>query len=134
VFLTRNQLSELALSLRRIIDQAKAANLDQASFFSLLRGLAATTSQDPNRNFRTIAESDLLPAYLKLLPYRSDMLQISQESWVNMAPTKREELIDRLVYKRRAYEDIYKDTNNWRDLGDSDPGQAVYPVSIDYLP
>lgn len=137
VFLTRNQLNELALSLRRIIDQAKAANVDQASFFSLLRSLAASTIQDPNRyraNFRTIADSNLLPAYLELLPYRSDILRMSEDKWKSMSKTQSEELIDRLAFKRRAYEDIYNAVDNWHDLGDGDPGQAIYPVPIDYLP
>ena len=137
VFLTRNQLNELAQLLQRIVDQIKAASANQASVFSLLRSLAAATTVNPDRyraNFRTIGESNLLPTYLNLLPYKSEILGMSEDVWKNLSKTEFEEETDRLAYKLRAYQDIYQDTKNWRDLGAGDPGQEVYPVPLDYLP
>lgn len=137
VFLTRNQLNELAQLLQRIVDQIKAASANQASVFSLLRSLAAATTVNPDRyraNFRTIGESNLLPTYLNLLPYKSEILGMSEDVWKNLSKTEFEEQTDRLAYKLRAYQDIYQDTKNWRDLGAGDSGQEVYPVPLDYLP
>ncbi len=137
VFLTRNQLNEMALALKRIVDHAKSATIEQSSFFSLLRSLAAATIQDPDRyraKFETIADSNLLPSYLTLLPYRSDILQMSEDRWKSMGKTEVEQVIDRLAFKLRAYQDIYQDTGNWRDLGANDPGQAVSAVPLAYLP
>lgn len=137
VFLTRNQLNELALSLKHVVDQIKAASTSQASVFSLLRSLAAATTVNPDRyraNFHTIGESNLLPTYLNLLPYKSEILGMSEEVWKNLSKSEFEAQTDRLAYKLRVYQDIYQDTKNWRDLGAGDPGQEVYPVPLDYLP
>lgn len=137
VFLTRNQLSELSVSLRRILDQAKKAGVDLTSFFSLLRSLAAATIQDPQRyqaKFERIADSNLLPAYLKLLPYRSDILSLSENTWKSMGPDQMQAVVDRLSAKLHAYQEIYEDTKNWNDLGAGDSGQAVAAVPLIYLP
>ena len=137
VFLTRNQLNELAQLLQRIVDQIKAASANQASIFSLLRSLAAATTVNPERyraNFGTIGESNLLPTYLNLLPYKSEILGMSEEVWKNLSKVEFEAQTDRLAYKLRVYQGIYQDTKNWRDLGTNEPGQEVYPVPLDYLP
>ncbi len=137
VFLTRNQLNELASSLQHVVNQIKTANIDSGSVFSLLRSLAAATMTDPNRyraNFRTIGESNLLPGYLALLPYRSEILELSEEKWKGLSKTQFETLTDRLISKLRAYQDIYQDTTHWRDLGAGEAGEEVYPVLLEYLP
>lgn len=138
VFLTRNQLNGLAQSLSHIVDSAKQADLSQDTFFDLLRSLSATMAGDPNRqaggNFVNLAESNLLPSYLKALPYRSKVLRMSRETWVNAGMTGQQLWIDELEYKLKQYQDMYQDTRAWIDFGSGDPGDAVYPVPLDALP
>jgi len=111
--------------------------VDQGSFFSLLRSLAASTIQDPNRyraKFSTIGESNLLPSYLQLLPYKSDLLQMSEDKFRSLGKDQFESIVDRLDSLLRAYQDMEGDSKHWRDLGAGDPGQEVYPVPLIYLP
>ncbi len=138
VFLTRNQLNGLAQSLKHITDSAKQASLAPGTFFDLLRSLSATMAGDPNRqtpgSFQNLAESNLLPAYLKALPYKSKVLRMSQEQWSSFAMLEQQQFIDELEYKLKAYHDMYEDVHAWIDFGAGDPGQAVYPVPLDTLP
>jgi serine/threonine-protein kinase PpkA len=138
VFLTRNQLNGLAQSLRRITDLAKQSALAPDSFFDQLRSLSATMAGDPNRQvagaFTNIAESGLLPSYLKLLPYKSKMLRMTSEQWRGLQTTGQQTEIDELEYKLTEYQDMYQDLNAWTDFGSGDPGQAVYPVPLETLP
>lgn len=137
VFLSRNQLNGLAQSLRGIVDRARAAELDPGSFFGLLQSLSATTSNDPNRNdgaFENLSESTLLPAYLSQLPYRSKVLQLTQDDWLNWGMTGQLEFIDELELKLTMYQQMNDDTDRWVDFGSEDPGQAAYPVPLYALP
>ncbi len=137
VFLTRNQLSELAKSLDGLLDNARRAETRPDTFFARLRALAVATSTDPNRygaGFSTLADSDLVPSFLKLLPYRSDVLRLSEDNWLDRGPTGQALLVSELERKLRTYHDIYQDQRKWKDLGAGDPGLDVYPVPLDVLP
>jgi serine/threonine-protein kinase PpkA len=99
--------------------------------------LAVATSTDPNRygaGFSAIADSELVPSFLKLLPYRSDVLRLSEDNWLDRGPTGQALLVSELERKLRAYQDIYQDQRKWKDLGADDPGLDVYPVPLDVLP
>ena len=138
VFLTRNQLNGLAQSLSGVVDSAKQASLSQDTFFDLLQSLSATMAGDPNRqtpgSFTNLADSNLLPSYLKALPYRSKVLRMSRDTWTNAGMTGQQLWIDELEYKLKQYQDMYQDTRAWIDFGSGDPGDAVYPVPLDTLP
>jgi serine/threonine-protein kinase PpkA len=139
VFLTRNQLNELGASLARILDEAKRATLSPQSFFDNLQRLSAVMTGDPNRQgvadaFATIGSSNLLPPYLKALPYRSKVLRMTQSIWLDLGLTGQQEFIDDLEYKLRSYRDIEQDNASWVDLGGGDRGSEVYPVALAELP
>ena len=138
VFLTRNQLNGLAQSLKGVLDAGKQASLAQETFFDLLRSLSATMAGDPNRrapgDFTNLADSNLLPSYLKILPYKSKLLRLGKETWTSLGLTGQQEMIDELEYKLKQYQDMYQDTQAWTDFGSGDPGQAVYPVPLATLP
>jgi serine/threonine-protein kinase PpkA len=139
VFLTRNQLNDLGSSLSGIVNEAKRASLSPQTFFDHLQGLSAIMSGDPNRQssagaFPTIGGSNLLPAYLNALPYRSKVLRMTQQIWLDLGLSGQQEFIDELEYKLRSYRDIEQDNTSWVDLGGGDRGSDVYPVSLAELP
>ncbi len=139
VFLTRNQLNGLAQSLKRITDLAKQSALSPNSFFDQLRSLSATMAGDPNRqvaagDFTNLADSGLLPSYLKLLPYKSKLLRMTSEQWRGLQTTGQQTEIDELEFKLKEYQDMYQDLSAWTDFGSGDPGQAAYPVPLETLP
>jgi serine/threonine-protein kinase PpkA len=139
VFLTRNQLNDLGASLSDIVNEAKRGSLSPRTFFDNLQRLSATMSGDPSRRgptgpFSRIEDSNLLPAYLKALPYRSKVLRMTQQMWLELGLSGQQEFIDELEYKLRNYRDIEQDNTSWVDLGGSDRGSDVYPISLDVLP
>jgi serine/threonine-protein kinase PpkA len=134
VFLTRNQLNNLAQSLRDVLDQAKRAQLAPQSLFDQLRSLSASTAVAPaQRKADSIAEMDLLPSYLKLLPYQSQLLRLTAQSWLDQGFSGQQATIAALDFKLQAYTDINA-ADVWIDLGAKDRGQMVYPLPMDLLP
>ena len=139
VFLNRTQLNGLAQALDKIVARAKAAELNPTGFFDLLQSLSATMEHDPNRSgaageFENLAESGLLPDYLEALPYHSKVLRMTRQTWLDWGLTGQQEFILDLEDKLALYARAYQDTDNWIDLGAGDPGLAVYPVPLRYLP
>ena len=134
VFLTRNQLSDLAQSLRGVLDAAKRAQLAPKTLFDQLQALSASTAVAPGqRKAESIAETGLLPGYLKLLPYQSPLLKITPNSWLDLGFSGQQSMISALEFKLQAFADINA-SDVWIDLGAKDRGQTVYPVPMDLLP
>jgi serine/threonine-protein kinase PpkA len=129
VFLTRNQLSELAKNVAYLLDLAKRGEKGPQDFFNELRKLAASTVGDPNRKLR-----ELLPAYLEKLPYKSDFLQMTEEEWTSENLMRQQEQIEQLEAKRTFYDQIDKDASKWIDVGAEDPKQTVSLMPLAVLP
>ncbi|SDD11521.1 vWA domain-containing protein [Belnapia rosea] len=137
VYLTRNQLSQLALSTRRIAETAANQEMTAANMFRMLQALSASTAQDPERfkdNTESVGDSGVLPGFLKLLPYRSRFLGLTAQGWSQMTRDEQQQLLDELEFKLRAYREMDADQRNWVDLAGGDPGQQVYPMPLEYLP
>ena len=138
VFLNRTQLSGLAQSLQNIVHRAQAADLDPGRFFDMLQSLSATMATDPNQRaagqFDNLAESGLLPDYLSVLPYHSQILQLNRDLWLDWGFTGQQEFITWLEHKIEIYRAIDQDVRNWVDLGANEPGLEVYPIPLAYLP
>ncbi len=137
VFLTKKQLNELAQSLDRLVERGLRAKEAPDTFFALLRALAVSTSTDPERygvGFDYIAESRLLPSFLKLLPYKSRIMRLNEDTWRDLGPTGQSQLIFELQEKLSAYKDINEDSRKWKALGDRDDDSKVYPIPLELLP
>lgn len=137
VFLTRNQLSTLAQSLQRLVDAAENRDTSATTFFDDLQALSATTSVDPERpdlqNDQFVL-GELLPAFLKVLPYRSKILKLDKQLWLEMGNTGQGGFINELKSKLATYRIINENQDQWIDLGAGDPGLDVYAVGLDQLP
>ena len=134
VFLTRNQLNNLAQSLRAILDSAKRAQLAPQTLFDQLRSLSASTAVAPNqRKAESIADTGLLPSYLKLLPYQSQLLKLTSQAWLDQGFSGQQSLLAALEFKLQAYSDINA-SDVWIDLGSKDRGVMVYPLPMELLP
>jgi serine/threonine-protein kinase PpkA len=84
--------------------------------------------------FAQLGDSNLLPAWLGLLPYKSKVLRMSKSSWLGLSITGQQEFIDELEYKLKQYRDMYANNERWTVLDPRDPTEAVYPVPLDSLP
>jgi serine/threonine-protein kinase PpkA len=134
VFLTRNQLNSLGQALQRILDAAKDAQLSPQKFFARLQALAAQTATNPDQGkLEDIADSKLLPTYLRLLPYQSAVMSLTEQAWLDKGPSGQQEFIADLDSRLLAYRELNA-SNKWVDLGAGDNGLQVYPVPLSLLP
>ncbi len=135
VLLTRNQLSDLAGTVRSIVAGANAGRLSPDTFFNQVRAAAAASTRDPRRMAEFQRLSGAFGDYLADLPYQSDIGRITQAEWIDMGAGQRRETVNALEAKLRLYEEYNRQSALWVSLdGGRDPGEALYPVPLDHLP
>ncbi|MCA3339240.1 MAG: VWA domain-containing protein [Roseomonas sp.] len=135
VLLTRNQLSDLATTLRSIIQAQAAARLSPETFFERVRGAAAAAARDPRRMAEFQRLGGAFGEFLQDLPYQSQIMEFTQEEWNSMGAGRRTEIVNALEAKLRIYEEFNRQPSLWVSFdGGRNPGEAMYPVPLDALP
>lgn len=135
VLLTRNQLSDLATTLRSIIQAQAAARLSPESFFERVRAAAAATARDPRRMAEFQRLGGAFGEFLQDLPYQSQIMEFTQDEWNSMGAGRRTEIVNALEAKLRLYEEFNRQPSLWVSFdGGRNPGEAMYPVPLDALP
>ncbi|MCA3415525.1 MAG: VWA domain-containing protein [Roseomonas sp.] len=135
VLLTRNQLSDLANTLRSIIQAQAAARLSPETFFERVRAAAAATARDPRRMAEFQRLGGAFGEFLQDLPYQSQIMEFTQEEWNSMGAGRRTEIVNALEAKLRLYEEFNRQPSLWVSFdGGRNPGEAMYPVPLDALP
>ncbi|MFN2350057.1 MAG: VWA domain-containing protein [Thioalkalivibrio sp.] len=137
VLVTREQLSSLSQSLDRVVQALMRAEVTQAQFFEALQGVAGQTMKQPEEvgQGAQLADTGLLPAFIQSLPYRSDILSLTDEMFASMTTQQRAELEWSLLAKLEQYRAINEQVDVWFQLNDTDDDRdRVYPLHLDYLP
>jgi len=137
MMLTRNQFSTLSSVVQTIIEKLDAGLLNPASFFEELQTALALLATDTDR----IAQAeigvlgDAVNRLLGDLPYRSDIMAMTQEDWLSLSGGEQVTLKNRLASKLQAYREIYDDPSLWTALDDSAPeGERVSLIKLDLMP
>ncbi|MEP7299987.1 MAG: vWA domain-containing protein [Caldimonas sp.] len=139
VLLTKNQLSDLQTTLRRLVEAGERQQLDGGNLFNQLRSVAAALGRAPERiaqgQVKNLQESGLMGEYLDGLPYRSDLMAITPERWASMPVGQSQAVLDKLKSKIALYQRFHDDVDRWVKLNDAAAdGDRVYPVPLDSLP
>jgi len=137
VLLTKDQLSDLQMALRQVIDAGDLTDLAPQDFFNQVRKLLIVAQRDSSElaHANTLGDPVVLGEYLEGLPYQSALTGIDQESWLAMGAGERQEVIDDIEAKIQLYQDIHDNQDLWVTLDDGRiKGDAVYPVSLTDLP
>jgi serine/threonine-protein kinase PpkA len=139
VLLTRNQLNTLGEALRSIIREYRENALDTAAMFNRLQQTAAALARDPDRLRQRGLEQlgDLLGEFLDGLPYRSNIANLSRDDWMQMDPGDRDELMNEMESRLRAYADFNATPELWwppnpRDAREA--GEQMFLVPLSLLP
>jgi hypothetical protein len=137
ILLNKRQLSDLRDVLQQILEAGQATRLDERNFFDQLRSAVAHMSRDPNRvidqDFRSLG--GVLGEYLEGLPYRTQILEIDEDTWLAMGPFKQREILDSIAEKLERYRLYHDQTDLWVALYEGAPdGEKVFPIPIDSLP
>jgi len=139
VLITKNQLSDLQTTLAAIIDAGEATRVAPNDFFRQLRSAAATMARRPEgvgqEESRHLAELGLIGEYLEGLPYRSRIMELTEDDWLSWSFGQQRQFLDDLQAKVTLYQQIYDNTDLWIALdGQRTGGEAVYPMPLDALP
>lgn len=138
VLLDKNQLDTLARQITLLVEAARTSRESSQSFFQRLVSLSSQTVQNPellqsqpNANLSTLG---LLPEFLQGLPYKSEIMKLTEVEWNNMNREEQDAHIRILESKLRLYSAYHNDTANWETFGATDPGDALYRVPLSSLP
>jgi len=135
VLLSRSQLSDLRDALKLILEQGLATQISAQDFFTQLRAAAAAMSRDPRNLGRVTALGNLVGEYLDDLPYKSQIMELSEDDWLAMGAAGQRELLDSIEAKLRLYQAYYDQPQLWVSFdGGKVPGDAVFAVPLDVLP
>jgi len=108
--------------------------------FESLQAILGEAAKGQDINFekaRKLAESNLLPKWIESLPYKSAILEMSDDKFEAMAPAERSELEKGLKAKLQLYKDISEKVDAWKPLSEQDQdanANKVYPLALDVLP
>lgn len=139
LLLTKGQLSDLSDVVSQILQAANEGMISPDKMFERLRTVAATMGADPNQlkqqENTKINDLGVLGEYLADLPYRSDVLNLDEETWKSWDGLSQEKFIRTLSAKLRHYQKYNADVDRWVELAkDSDPRDRVYPVPLEMMP
>ncbi len=137
VLVTREQLSSLSQALNQVVQALMRAEVTQSQFFEALQSVAGQTMKRPEDigQARQLADTGLLPAFIQTLPYRSDILSLSDEMFASMTAEQRSQLEWSILAKLEQYRAINEQVDAWFRLNDADADRdRVYPLHLDYLP
>lgn len=139
VLLNKSQLDTLARQIGFLVDAARASRAeDSKSLFERVISLSTQTVRDPQRLQAgpddNLCRLGLLPEFLEGLPYRSQVMKLTEAHWQAMSAREQDELVYSLEAKLRLYREYHNDTGNWVSFGSSDPAEALYRVPLTSLP
>lgn len=139
VLLTKGQLSDLSDAVSQILKAANEGMISPTKMFDQLRTVAATMGTDPNQlkqqDKARISDLGVLGEYLADLPYKSDVLNLDEETWKSWDGLSQEKFIRTLASKLRHYQKYNADVDRWVALAPgSDPRDRVYPIPLEMMP
>lgn len=139
VLLTKGQLSDLSDAVSQILKAANEGMISPTKMFEQLRTVAATMGTDPNQlkqqDSASIGDLGVLGEYLADLPYKSDVLNLDEETWKSWDGLSQEKFIRTLSSKLRHYQKYNADVDRWVELAQgSDPRDRVYPIPLEMMP
>lgn len=139
VLLTKNQLSDLQNQLKIVIDQAeRVKRTDAKDFFQSILSASLGVARDPGRFSRNpgqnLRQMGVMGEFLDGLPYKSDVMLLTEDDWYRMSVGQQTAFINRLRSRIARYEEYDKDTSGWESFGSPNPGDWVYRVPLNMLP
>ena len=136
ILLNRRQLGQLAEKIQRLVNNAEAAQTESGEFFELLRVVSAATSQDPTRFSDAGSQnlSALMPSFLSLLPYKSEVLSLTGDDWRTMGANRQDAFVRGLKEKLSFYRRIEADQSKWSNISGNNPDEQVAQIPLRVMP
>lgn len=138
VLLTKHQLSILRSQLKIFVDQADQSMLTSQDFFQNIISLSGQMVNDPeiygkNPNVN-LSEMGVMGEFLDDLPYKSDILKMTQQDWRKMDTGKQFKLLEHLRSLLALYKEYDQDQENWGKFDNPNSLDWLYRVPLEMLP
>ncbi len=137
LLINKRQLDSLATTIESILGAGLNAQVAGGDFFASLKAATATIARDPNmvKQAKRMVDMGLIPEFLEGLPYKSQLMAISNELWSSWSADEQMEFLNALSSKVEAYRDIHNTPEAWTPLNKGDDiDEYVHPLSLDLLP
>lgn len=140
VLISKAQLSALYDAMNTIIEKGEENIVDPDQFFAQVLGAAADMSRSPDKVSRqsdpSLAQAVAIDDYIEDLPYRSRIMSVTEDDWLDMSFSEQAAIMNELYDKIRRYEQYNEATDLWVDyLGTGAKAQnLLYPMPLDDLP
>ena len=139
VLLSKAQLSALQQQLKVIVDNAeRTKRTDSKDFFQSILSASAQMARDPNmftlKPNQNLQQMGVLGEFLDDLPYKSQVLSMTEEDWYNMPVGQQTAFINRLKSRIARYDEYEKDRDNWESFGAKNSDDWLYRVPLNMLP
>jgi len=138
--ITKNQQSQIVEALETVLRKGEETRGNSKDFFNQLRSVPAIVTRTPQEvdsaKIERIVQFGGLDEYLEGLPYKSQLMEMTEQRWISMQISEQRELLDRLQAKIELYRSFNADRARWVDLErtPSDPGDDVMQIPLDSLP
>lgn len=139
VLLKKRELNDLIRSLEDIQKAVKRAELTGMGFFSALQGVIARSTQNKKISFKgakKLAKTGILPAWIEALPYKSQILEMSDDMFVELRAQDRIDLERDIDSKLELYRKVNENSDVWVNLEEQNANRNnyVYPLPLTALP
>ncbi|MDR3177106.1 MAG: VWA domain-containing protein [Desulfovibrio sp.] len=139
VLITKNQLSDLQLALKIIVDNAeRTKKTDARDFFQSILAASAQMARDPAAfsagRGQSIMETGVLGELLEGLPYKSDVMLLREDDWYRMSIGEQTFFINRLKSRISRYEEYDLDVSAWEGFGAPNSGDWTCRMPLNILP
>jgi hypothetical protein len=137
LLIKKSQLNDLITALEQILMAIKRSELTAMQFFDALQGVVTSAGKGEKISFKKakkLKAAGLLPSWIASLPYKSDILEMDNDSFEALSPDERGTLEDSIDAKLQLYREI-NESDLWISLDDRHRSdEHVYPLSLDVLP
>ncbi len=137
LLINKRQLDSLKTVLSDVMSAGRRGQIGGENFFDALQATAATAARNPDKiiNAKAMAQTGLIPEFLEGLPYKSKLMDMSNELWFSWSVDEQFEFLNELDAKIHAYLSIHDTPEGWIQLNKGDdPDEHVYPISLELLP
>jgi serine/threonine-protein kinase PpkA len=137
VLLNKRQLDSLRTVLSEVIAGGRRGKIGGEDFFTALQAVSGMVAREPNqiKNARSLVDLGLIPDFLKGLPYKSQLMAMTNELWNTQSNDELDQFLHHLESKNEYYVMVHDTQEGWVRLNpQDDPDEAVFPVPLDQLP
>ncbi len=133
LLITKNNIDQLKKSLDRVLEAGTKSSVTGADFFDEMQSAVATDIRGTGK--QSLGKIGLLPEFIEGLPYKSEILEMTNDEWTSMSADNQAEFLNKVQAKIKLYENYYADQSKWIELNSGDePGDHVMFLDLNALP